>query len=744
VWDDVHGGSFCSSWIDRDQVDRPTHRPARWEAGTADRETGGVRAFLFLLASSCTFTGPDHPIEMTEPRFETELDPPQAVLEPRNPTCTSRRGLPSWGARVEGDRLQVRVRSRAATRMLVELYDQPRFAPPIASFVLEREGEIFSAEIPLEQIEGAIYYGLRAWGPNWPFVPEWTPGSNEGFRATVDADGNRFNPNALLVDPYALELSHDPIEGDDTPKGIILPTEPLPCWTRARRPLSESIIYEVHVRGFTKQDPSVPAEWRGTYRGAAEKAEYLASLGVTAIELLPIYESPNDQNDLAQGTDGDNYWGYGSLSFFAPDRRYAFDRSPGGPTREVREMVRAFHDAGIEVYLDVVYNHTAEGGHLSWRGIDNAAYYELSEDGQSYANHNGVGPDFNAKDPLARDLVLDSLRYWVEELGVDGFRFDLAPLLGNGCARGCFTFQPNDPQGVLQRATELGVKLIAEPWAIAPGTYQLGGFPRGWSEWNGNFRDTIRRDQNTTDAVTPAELARRLLGSPDLFADDGRDPNASINYVVCHDGFTLRDLYSYTTKVNDRPWPYGPSRGGDDYNISSDYGGDPELQQRAARTGLALLMVSAGATMFTGGDEMYRTQYGNNNPYNVDSPANWLDWAEAERHPGFLGFARALIDLRHRHAGLRSATAELFDDQGAVANAGYLADPVHHFLGILREETYVAYNGWSGSVRAQLPDPGAGRTWRRVIDTAAWLEPETEIGGRIYDVFPQSVVIFVR
>ncbi len=467
--------------------------------------------------------------------------------------------------------------SARATRIEVYLYDRPFGADERLRRVLDKGAEgrwsttISAEDLTAASLTGVVYYGYRVWGPNWPYVPSWRKGTLDGFVADVDADGNRFNPNKLLLDPYAREMSHDPVgpswrdggiyasgpthrqrdSGPAASKGILLqggdgPSE-VDVGTRPVRALKDEVIYEVHVRGLTMADPSVPPALRGTYAGAALKADFLRALGVTAIELLPIHETQNDQNDIDVGTGGDNYWGYSTLSFFAPDRRYAHDRSPGGPTRELRAMVKAFHDRGIKVYLDVVYNHTGEGGVwngssgdvaslLSFRGIDNATYYELTNDGRFYYDNTGVGGNVNAAEPAVRDLIIDSLRYWSWEMGMDGFRFDLASVLGNACKRDCFRFDKLDPGNALNRAVRelparpvaggAGVDLIAEPWAIGGDSYQVGGFPSGWAEWNGMYRDTVRRVQNKLgiDRVTMGQLAARLAGSSDLYGDDGRRP----------------------------------------------------------------------------------------------------------------------------------------------------------------------------------------------------------------------------
>jgi isoamylase len=530
-------------------------------------------------------------------------------------------------------------------------------------------------------------------------------------------------------------------------------------------------------------DTTVPVAQRGTYAGAAAKAAALAALGVTTVELLPIHETQNDQNDADPS--GANYWGYSTLAFFAPDRRYASDRTPGGPTREFKAMVAAFHGQGIKVFLDVVYNHTAEGGPstanvgvaklLSWRGLDNPGYYELAADHASAVDDTGVGGNFNAASPVVRNLVIDSLTYWHGAMGVDGFRFDVAPVLGNTCASVCYTFSNSDPDGILQRAvTSLsGVPLIAEPWGTGNGTYQLGNFPTGWSEWNGQFRDQIRAVQNElgTVATAPSTVADRVKGSPDIFDHGGRAPWASINYVDCHDGFTLHDEYAYNASDNGQAYPYGPSTGGSTTNNSWDQGGVGSAQQQAARTGLALLLVSSGVPMFQGGDEMLRTQQGNNNAYNLDDSAMWLDPTLATENAAFVSFTHALLVFRTTHPVLRPAAfldgtdhngnglpdVAFLDTTGATASAAYLAATGNHFLAWRLDGTeasdtvrsiYVAYNGWSGDLPATVPAAGAGTSWRVSGDSASgtFAAPgaEAALGGTSITVKARSVAVLVE
>ncbi|MBA3487311.1 MAG: glycogen-debranching protein, partial [Lysobacter sp.] len=522
--------------------------------------------------------------------------------------------------------IDFRVYSSRATRIEVWIYKTPLGAQQVVKYVMTKDAatNIWSKQASVSTlrntygITGTVYYGYRAWGPNWPYSSSWTKGSGIGFVTDIDGNGNRFNPNKLLLDPYALEISQDPTTatcGDGTvyasgathrnkdsgpcaSKGLVLAPITTSNGTKPTRALKDEVIYEVHVRGLSMDDTSLASTIRGTYAGAAQKAAYLASLGVTAVEFLPVQETQNDTNDVnPTSTDGDNYWGYMTLNYFAPDRRYSSDKTPGGPTREWKAMVKAFHDAGIKVYVDVVYNHTGEGGPwggtdglsvyniMSWRGLDNPTYYSLTSDLKFPWDNTGVGGNYNTRNLVAQNLIIDSLAYWRDTLGVDGFRFDLASVLGNTCQHGCFNFSKTDSGNAINRIkTELpsrpatggsGLDLIAEPWAIGGNSYQVGGFPAGWAEWNGIYRDSLRKKQNQmgVEAVTPGELANRFAGSSDLYGDDGRKPWHSINFMVAHDGFTLNDLYAYNTKQNNQPWPYGPSDGGDDNNHSWNQAG---------------------------------------------------------------------------------------------------------------------------------------------------------------------------
>lgn len=733
---------------------------------------------------------------------------------------------PRLGAHYDsgGDNIDFAVYSAAATRMDVYVYSKADGAAENVSYQLNEGDDVFSATVSVADlaehgVTGTVYYGYRAWGPNWTYDATWKPGSSAGFQSDVDADGNRFDPNKLLLDPYAREVSHDPLRpgmtdktiyasgpkyrdidsGPQAPKGIVLPDADGDTGTAPTGALAADVIYEVNVRGFTKSDPSVPADERGTFAGAATKAGYLADLGVSAVELLPVQDGPNDGNDIdPNGASGDNYWNYATLNYFSPDRRYAADRSPGGPTKEFQAMVKAFHARGIKVLMDVVYNHSGEGyawdtsdkntyNLESFRGLDNPTYYSLTADRQGSYDNTGVGGNLNTRNPATRDLIVDSLTYWRQSLGVDGFRHDLAPILGNTCQHGCFKYSKDDPDTALAAITKAlpprpaaggdGTDWIAEPWALGDGTYQVGNFPSGWAEWNDKYRDTLRADQNKlgTTAVTPGQLATRFTGSSDLYG--GRSPGASVNFMVAHDGFTLHDLYACDDKNNGQSWPYGPSDGGSDNNNSWDQGGDAAAQRQAARNGMAFLATSAGTPMMTGGDETLRGIRCNNNPYNVDSSANWLSWSPDPDQSTFDTYTSRLLAFRHAHPALRPTgfytgkdededgldDLDWFTPRATTPDDAYFDDADNHALAWRLDGSelgddaaglYIGYNGWSGDVDFTLPDPGAGKQWYRVTDTASWAEgpdqvakpgAEAAIGGQgtSYTVHGRSMVLML-
>jgi isoamylase len=530
------------------------------------------------------------------------------------------------------------------------------------------------SRITLPEVDSFVWHG---------FVPAIEPGQRYGYRVYgpyQPQDGLRCNPNKLLLDPYSKAIDGtfewnqslfsytfgdpDSRNDDDSaasmPKSVVI--SPFFDWANDRPPSHEyadTVIYEAHVKGLTETHPDIPEQIRGTYAAVAHPViiEHLTSIGVTAIELMPVHHFANDSTLIEKGLS--NYWGYNTISFFAPDPKYSSAISAGGQVQEFKGMVRTLHEAGIEVILDVVYNHTAEGNHmgptLSMRGIDNAAYYRLVEDDKRfYMDYTGTGNSLNVGHPHALQLIMDSLRYWVTEMHVDGFRFDLAATLAR-------EFYDVDRLAtffelVQQDPTVSQVKLIAEPWDVGPGGYQVGNFPPQWTEWNGKYRDTVR-DFWRGEPSTLDEFAYRLSGSADLYEHTGRRPVASVNFVTAHDGFTLRDLVSYNEKHNDANGE--DNNDGESYNRSwncgaegpTDDAGINELRARQQRNFLTTLLLSQGVPMICHGDELGRTQSGNNNGYCQDNSLTWIDWADADA--GLLEFTRAVSALRANHPVFR-------------------------------------------------------------------------------------------
>ena len=522
-------------------------------------------------------------------------------------------------------------------------------------------------------------------GPVWHgFLPGLRPGQLYGYRVHGPYDpenGHRFNPNKVLLDPYAKALGRS-LEWDDAlfgyevgsdeedlsmssadsapyaPLGMVV--EDAFAWGDHRRPnvpWEETIFYEAHVKGISKLHPDVPEAFRGTYLGLASEPiiEHLTSLGVTSVELLPCQAFTNDRYLVEQGLS--NYWGYNPLNYFAPEPSYACD--PKMAVREFKMMVRALHDAGLEVIMDVVYNHTGEGNHLgptlSYKGIDNFSYYKMNPDSSRfYMDYTGTGNTLDAGHPQVVRLITDSLRYWVEEMQVDGFRFDLATTLAR--ERHDVEMRSICMQAFEQDPVLAKTKLVAEPWDIGPYGYQVGGYPWYWAEWNGRYRDTVRGYwHGGGDAGSTPELATRTTGSSDLYAHNGRRPYHSVNFITAHDGFTLQDLVSYDQKHNEANGE--DNRDGEDHNLS--YNGGEEgpsenenvLRDRETRkrTFLATLMLSQGTPMLLGGDELSRTKGGNNNTYCQDNELNWYDWDLDEREENFLSFVKDLIAFRKAH-----------------------------------------------------------------------------------------------
>jgi len=531
-----------------------------------------------------------------------------------------------------------------------------------------------TACITLPEVDGFVWHG---------FIPTIEPGQRYGYRVHGPYDpaaGLRCNPKKLLLDPYSKAIDGsfeweqslfsynfgdpDSRNDDDSaasmPKSVVI--NPYFDWGVDRPPgheYADTVIYEAHVKGLTQTHPDIPENIRGTYAAVAHPViiEHLKSLGVNAIELMPVHHFANDSTLIDKGLS--NYWGYNTIGFLAPDSKYSSSPSPGGQVQEFKAMVRALHEAGIEVILDVVYNHTAEGNHmgptLSLRGIDNAAYYRLVDDDKRYyMDYTGTGNSLNVGHPHSLQLIMDSLRYWVTEMHVDGFRFDLASTLAREFydvdrLAAFFELVQQDP-------TVSQVKLIAEPWDVGPGGYQVGNFPPQWTEWNGKYRDTVR-DYWRGEPATLDEFASRLTGSADLYEHTGRRPVASINFVIAHDGFTLRDLVSYNDKHNEangednndgeshnRSWNCGVEGPTDDDEVNA-------LRSRQQRNFITTLLLSQGVPMIAHGDELGRTQQGNNNVYCQDNELSWIDWQTADTD--LIEFTRTVSALRGAHPVFR-------------------------------------------------------------------------------------------
>ena len=622
------------------------------------------------------------------------------------------------------------------------------------------------------------------------YVPDLGPGQLYGYRVHgphAPDRGLRFNPAKLLIDPYARALAGelrwtdevfgyrvgDPsgdLSRDDrdsapfVPQSVVI--DPAFDWAGDRppgTPWHRSVVYEVHVKGFTARHPGVPERVRGTYAGLAAPAalDHLTGLGITAVELLPVHHHLDEHALVRRGLR--DYWGYNSIAFFAPHAAYAADARPGGPVQEFKAMVKALHEAGLEVILDVVYNHTAEGNHLgpslSFRGIDNPAYYRLVP-GQPryYQDSTGCGNTLDLSQARALQLLMDSLRYWVLDMHVDGFRFDLAPSLARegGAVEptACF-FDVIRQDPVISR-----IKLIAEPWDVGPGGYQLGNFPVGWAEWNGRYRDAVRRYWRG-DPGQVADLAYRLTGSSDLYQDDGRRPYASVNFVTAHDGFALADLVSYSQKHNEANGE--GNRDGSDDNLSWNSGVEGPtddaavraLRDRRIRTFLATLLISQGVPMLSSGDEMGRTQRGNNNAYCQDNETSWVDWSLDDRGRRLLSFTRTLIRFRRDQAELQRrkffqgrplCSADMKDlawhrpDGGEMAEAEWRQSTLRAFgfrlcgeamddvnergEPITGDTLLVLLNAEPESVDFVLPPAHPGIGWEVVVDTGGPGMPE--------------------
>ena len=578
------------------------------------------------------------------------------------------------GATWDGTGVNFSLYSEHATGVDLCLFEEGAAAQCETFAIRECTGYVWHCYIP--GLKLGQLYGYRVHGP---YNPE---------------RGHRFNPAKLLMDPYAhaiaghpnwqapvfgyrlddpaMDLSRD--DQDDAggvPKGVV--TTSHFDWENDRPPLTalhDTIVYELHVKGFTASHPEIPTELRGTYAGLTHPIaiDYLKDLGITAVELMPVHEFVDDKHLVDRSLR--NYWGYNSINFFSPESCYSASGDRGEQIGEFKAMVKALHRAGIEVILDVVYNHTAEGSHLgptlSFRGIDNATYYRLLHDQpRYYMDFTGTGNTLNVRHPQVLKLVMDSLRYWVEEMHVDGFRFDLASALArelHNVDRLSAFFDIINQDPVISQ-----VKLIAEPWDVGEGGYQIGKFPPLWAEWNGRYRDVVRRYWKGDDGQL-AELGYRLTGSSDLYQRDGRHPTASINFVTAHDGFTLHDLVTYEKKHNEANGE--ENRDGSNDNHSSNYGvegptSDPriiEIRERQKRNFLLTLLCSQGVPMICGGDEIGRTQKGNNNAYSQDNPVSWYNWQLDPAKESLLEFTRKLVALRRDHPNLHRR--KFFQDRG--------------------------------------------------------------------------------
>ncbi|THH41868.1 glycogen debranching protein GlgX [Neolewinella litorea] len=680
--------------------------------------------------------------------------------------------------------------SEGATRMDLCLYR--RETPNVEAYriqMMEQTDQVWHCYIP--NLETGWRYGFRAHG-------EWNP-----------KEGKLYNPHKLLIDPYtkAIDGTIDwhgavfpyPITDEDPERYLVQDTQDsAPYITKGvvidtsydwegdeqlERPMHETVIYEMHVKGLTEQHPGVPEELRGTYAGLAHPViiDYLKKLGITAVELMPVHHFVQDSHLVDKGLR--NYWGYNSQSFFAPHADYAASGRAGEQVKEFKDMVKALHKAGLEVILDVVYNHTAEGNHfgpmLGMKGLDNQAYYRLVEDSKEfYMDYTGTGNTVNMVHNRSLQLVMDSLRYWVTEMHVDGFRFDLASAL----ARGLYevgklsTFLDTIHQDPIISQ----VKLIAEPWDVGPGGYQVGAFPVLWSEWNGKYRDSVREFWKG-DAAGVADLAFRLTGSSDLYELSGRRPAASINFVTAHDGFTLRDLYSYNEKHNLANGE--ENNDGESHNSSWNCGvegptDDPEIQAlrlRMQRNQLATLLFSQGVPMISMGDEYGRTQMGNNNAYCQDNPISWFDWEWDEDQKALHDFTQYLITLRrenpvfHRRrffSGLKIKDTAISDilwlnPAGHEMTAENWADGNQRSIGmILNGEGMDEYdergrrikddiflmilNGYWEGVEFNLPGVREFTRWELLVDThtSAVPAPKEYVADEPFILGPRSLYLF--
>ena len=660
-------------------------------------------------------------------------------IQPGNP-------LPIGGAHQQGGGVNFVLFSRHATGVRLELYDHPDDSSPSRIINLDpvrhRTGDVW--HVWVRGIAAGQLYGYRISGPYLP------------------AEGHRFNPHKLLLDPYAraiagvkdwdllaargyesslnlADLSFSTVDdAGTTPKCIF--TQDFFDWGMDSPPkhsASDTVIYETHVRGFTNH-PSSGVAHPGTFAGLTEKIPYLLDLGVTAIELMPVLEFNENESRRLNPVTGErlkNYWGYNPVAFFAPKQSYRIAGSQGRQIEEFREMVKAFHCAGIEVILDIVLNHTAENDELgptfSLRGIDNSIFYMLQENGcRYYKNFSGVGNTLNANHPVVREFVRNALRYWVMHMHVDGFRFDLASILGRD-EHGNILRNAPLLEDIAEDPILRGVKIIAEAWD-AGGAYQVGDFStRRWTEWNGRFRDDVRRFW-TGDAGMIGLFASRICGSSDLYRSSGKGPASSLNFVTCHDGFTLNDLVSYRQKHNDENGEF--NHDGTDANYSDNCGvegpsEDPRVEgmrNRLIKNFLLTLLISRGVPMLLGGDEFRRTQRGNNNAYCQDNEVSWFDWSLLEKHKKIQRFTRGMIAFRRSHPVLRKETFYSDGDIKWFAPNGVTPDWTDQrqnsvaclILGQTEPDLFLLFNAGTESVDFYLPVLPAGKIWRLAVDTS--------------------------
>lgn len=660
------------------------------------------------------------------------------------------------GAVLTKDGVNFSLYSKDATAVTICLFDSDTSEKPASTYKLD----------PVKNKTGFIWHVQVC-------------GAGEGTMYLYKVDGpynppagQRFNQYKYLFDPYAKAFTIGSVfrsynnqhkqgfkknDGgelqnlSDFPKCVVVNDDfdweddkPLNI------PLNKSIIYETHIKGFTKDKSSgVAPEIAGTYKGFTQKIDHLKNLGITSVELLPVFEFDENENGNTNPRTGErlvNYWGYSTIGFFAPKTSYAADKTPGGTVREFKQMVKELHKAGIEVILDVVYNHTAEGNEhgytFEFRGLQNDVYYSLPQnDKQYYMNFSGCGNSVNCNHPVTQQFILDSLRYWVLEMHVDGFRFDLASILTRA-PNGAPMEVPALTYAISQDPVLANTKIIAEPWDCA-GLYQLGGFPAGennrWSEWNGRFRDDIRRfirgDENTATAA-----ATRIAGSSDCYNHSGRAPTASINFITAHDGFTLNDLVSYNNKHNDENGE--ENRDGSNDNLSYNHGFEGEctnpkielLRTKKIKNFLIYLFVSQGVPMLLGGDEMARTQGGNNNAYCQDSPISWYNWELANKNQGLVRFTKGLIELRKSHPVFtRTKFFQANYDKTVIPEISWYDmnaknpdwNKQKRFLGFKLNGTelndddfYIATNTDIYDLTITLPAPPAGSKWYVIADTA--------------------------